>query len=52
MGYVSTVIEASSLLSVHSCSAGEGVATVMWPAQKQPLQLSPEAWGLTSGLAL
>lgn len=48
MGYVSTVIAASSLLPVHSCSAGRGVATAMWPAQKLPLQLPPEAWGLTS----
>lgn len=52
MGYVSAVIVASSLLPVHSCSAGRGVAAAMWPAQKQPLQQSPEAWGLTSLLAL
>lgn len=52
MGNVSTVIAASSLLPVHSCSAGRGVATVVWSAQKQPLQLSPEFWGLTSLVAL
>lgn len=52
MEYMATVIAASSLLPVHSCSAGRGVATAMWLVQKQPLQLAPEAWGLTSLLAL